>query len=364
MKQIVPFSTAIAIAAAVVLTSCNRGESLSPVRKNIEEAVFASGFLEQDRIYTISANVEGIITDLPVTEGDSVSKGDVMATIKNDIQNNQVADASAVYNDAVYNASETSPALLQLKSQLDQAQRQFEFDKANYDRYKLLLEKKSVSLFDYEKVELQYRASENNLLAVRKSYDETKNALDLNVQRSRVQLENQKSQLGDYHILADGSGTVIDVYKKAGELVRRGEAVGRIGSGEYVIKLFVAENDITKIRVGQKAALSINTYPKESFAATISKIYPGFDEGEQSYIVEASFDRVPEMMFSGTQLQANILVDSRINALVVPANFVSNGNRVQLKNGTELEIKVGSRNDEWVEILDGLVEKDVIVKPK
>ncbi|MBN2173038.1 MAG: HlyD family efflux transporter periplasmic adaptor subunit [Bacteroidales bacterium] len=151
--------------------------------------------------------------------------------------------------------------------------------------------------------------------------------------------------------------------KKQGELVRRGEAVVRIGSGDYIIKLFVAENDITKIDIGQSVAVNINTYPNKTFQAKVTKIYPGFDESEQSYIVEAQFRQLPEKMFSGTQLQANILTDSRENALVVPAAYVLNGNLVRLENGSEIQITTGSRNDEWVEVVSGISEQDIIVNP-
>lgn len=352
-----------AFAIAILLSSCQKQETTSPIRKNIEEAVFASGYIEQENNYTVSANVEGIILGLPVREGDSVIKNDLIVTIKNDVQNNQLQDALAVYNDAVFNASPDSPQLLNIQVQIDQAKQQLEFDKENYLRYKDLLEKNSVSRFDFEKAELQYQASQNNLTALQKNYAEVSNALELNVRRSFVQVNTQKSLLGDYKITTEESGTVINVFKKQGELVRRGEAVVRIGSGNYIIKLFVAENDINKIDIGQNAAVNINTYPNKTFQAKVTKIYPGFDESEQSYIVEAQFRQLPEKMFSGTQLQANILTDSRENALVVPAAYVLNGNLVRLENGSEIQITTGSRNDEWVEVISGISEQNIIVNP-
>lgn len=94
--------------------------------------------------------------------------------------------------------------------------------------------------------------------------------------------------------------------------MRKGEAVAKIGQGEFIIKLFVSEEDITKIQLNQTVIVSINTYLDETFKAKVSKIYPSFNEADQSYIIEAKFDELPEKLFSGTQLQANIQTSKKM----------------------------------------------------
>ena len=352
------------IALLLMLSACSQQETTLPAKKNIEDAVFASGYTEQENNYTVSAKVDGIIISLPVKEGNSVTKNDLIAVIENEVQNNQLQDALVVYNDAVKNASLDSPQLQQLQTQIEQAEQQQEFDKENYLRYKDLWSKKSVSKLDYEKTELQYEASQNNLQALQKQYKEMQNTLQLSVERSRVQVNTQRSLLKDYELTTGESGEVIQVFKKQGELVRRGEAIAKIGSGDYIIRLFISEDDITKVNLGQYVAVHLNTYPDHAFDAKITKIYPAFDEMEQSYIVEAQFEQLPEKMFSGTQLQANIKTGNRKNVLVIPTAYVSRGSYVQLENGEEKQIETGSRNSEWTEVVSGLSENDAIVKPK
>jgi macrolide-specific efflux system membrane fusion protein len=351
------------IALLLMLSACSRQETTLPAKKNIEDAVFASGYTEQENNYTVSAKVDGIIISLPVKEGNSVTKNDLIAVIENEVQNNQLQDALVVYNDAVKNASPDSPQLQQLQTQIEQAAQQLEFDKENYLRYKDLWSKKSVSKLDYEKTELQYEASQNNLQALQKQYKEMQNTLQLSVERSRVQVNTQRSLLKDYELTTGASGKVIKVFKKQGELVRRGEAIAKIGSGEYIIKLFVSEDDITKINIGHPVVVNINTYPDQTFEAEITKIYPAFDETEQSYIVEAVFKQLPQKMFSGTQLQANIETGNRKDVLVIPTAYISRGSFVQLKYGGEKKIETGSKNKEWTEVVSGLAEGEVIVKP-
>lgn len=345
-----------------VMASCQSKETTVPVRKTIVEAVFASGYVEQEHNYTVSAKVEGVLVSLPVKEGDQVNKEDLIAVIENDVQHDQLQDARVVYQDAIKKASPDSPQLQQLQAQIEQAQDQLAFDKKNYQRYKDLWEKKSISKLEFERTELQYKSAQKNLQAVQETYRDLENSLKVSVERSQVQVNTQASLLKDYQLATKAAGQVINVYKKQGELVRRGEAIAKIGSGTYLIKLYIAEEDITKVQVRQPVAVSINTYPDQLFSAIVTKIYPGFHEAEQSYIVEAQFETMPKRMFSGTQLQANIETGSRENVLVIPTAFLSKGNVVMLANGEKKQIVTGSQNDAWTEVVSGISEGEVVVK--
>ncbi|NRB54098.1 MAG: HlyD family efflux transporter periplasmic adaptor subunit [Saprospiraceae bacterium] len=364
MRNISRLSRGSFVAIAFLLGACQQTETTLPVRKTVEDAVFASGYMEQENIYTVSAKADGILLSFPIQEGDSVQMGDLIAIIENDVQHNQLRDALAVHEDAVADASPDSPQLQQLQTQIEQAKKQLAFDQENHARYQKLKASNSISQLDFEKVQLQYQNAQSNLEGLQKNYEELQNSLKLNQERSLVQVSTQRTLLQDYKLTTEQSGQVIKVFKKQGELVRRGEAVARISSGDYLIKLFVAEDDITKVDVGQAVAVHINTYPNSVFPARITKIHPGFDEAEQSYIVEAQFDQLPNKMFSGTQLQANIEIGSRKNVLVIPSEYVSKGSFVRLETGEEIQIETGSKNELITEVVSGLTDSDVLVKPK
>lgn len=348
----------------IILISCEKTEKTSAVRKNIEDAVFASGYIENEDEYMISARISGNILSIPIKEGEQVKENSLIASIENNVQTEQLKDAEAVYSQSRKNASENSPQLLQIQSQIDQAQHQMGQDKINFQRYKELRTKNSVSQLDLEKAQLQYQSSQNNLIALQKNYQDVKNALEFTEKRSGIQVTQQHDVLKDYTIRSLGKGEVLNVFKKKGELVKQGENIAKIGSGDFKIKLYISEDDIAKIRIGQKAAIHLNTYPDENFQATVVKIFPAFDETEQSYIVEAIFDKIPESVFSGTQLQANIETASRKNVLVIPTSYISKGKFVILENGGQRPVVTGSKDNEWTEIRSGISEKDVLIKPK
>lgn len=356
---IYPFS--VLAFSSITFLSCHKKEETTPVRKNIENAVFVSGFVTQENEYVISANVSGILQDIYVSEGNQVGQNQNIAIIKSDVQNTQLQDAKVVNSDAQENLHSSAPQLSQLKTQISQAKNQFQNDKTNYLRYQDLRGKNSVSQLDLDKAKLQYEASQNNLIALQKNYDEVQNVLQLNAERTKIQISTQNAVLGDYRITSDNPGTVIQVSKKKGELVRPGETIATIGSGKYLLKMYVSEEDIVKVNLGQKVSVQLNTETNKTYSARVSKIYPGFEESEQSYIVEANFDKLPEKLFSGTQMQANIEISTKKNILVIPSKFISTGKYVTLSSGEQLEIKVGDKNAQWTEVLSGITENDKII---
>ncbi len=65
-----------------------------------------------------------------------------------------------------------------------------------------------------------------------------------------------------------------------------------------------------------------------------------------------------------TQLQANIIIAEKANALIIPAKFVSNDDTVELSSGKRVKISKGISNSEWVEVLDGITGSESIVIQK
>ncbi|RRQ46851.1 efflux RND transporter periplasmic adaptor subunit [Chryseobacterium sp. SC28] len=362
MNSILKYS--IIASLGVFVMSCSNKEKTSPVRKDIKDAVFGNGFVEQEDEYIISSTTGGILTDLWISEGQYVHANALVAKIKSDVQSLQLRDAEVVHNDAVESTANTAPELAQVEAQISQARQQLLLDKTNYERYRELKQKNSVSQLDLDKAELQYKNTLENVKLLEQKYDQTKDDLSLAALRSSIQVDAQQATLGDFKIITSNAGKVIEVHKKKGELVKVGDPIAKIGSGSFVIKLYISEDDISKVATGQKVAVHLNTYPHQIFSAKISKILPGFNEEEQSYEAEAKFDSLPPTIFSGTQLQVNIETGYRKNVLTIPTSYISKGQYVTLEDGTQKAVTIGSQNNEWTEILAGISEKDVIVRKK
>ena len=146
--------------------------------------------------------------------------------------------------------------------------------------------------------------------------------------------------------------------------MRRGESIAKIGGGKKLIMLFVAEEDVQEISINQKVVVSLNMDNEKTYEAFICKIFPSFNDKEQSFIVEASFINEPMVLYHNSQLQANIIVGQKDDALVIPTGYISTGDSVLMVNGQLKHVKTGIRNDEWTEIVEGLDKTVVIQKPQ
>ena len=206
---------------------------------------------------------------------------------------------------------------------------------------------------ELERAKVQFENSSRQVDILQKSLSDLVEKLRLNLINAETQLNIQKENTSDYYLSSFIDGRVLEVYKNQGDLVRRGETIARIGGGKPLIKLFVGEEDIAKIKVGQLTTVSLNTQKDDLLEARISKIYPAFDELQQSFICEATFAEAPEL-YVNTQLQANIIIAQKENALVIPSNYLLPGDSILYKDGEKAAVKAGIRTSDWVEIISKL----------
>jgi multidrug efflux pump subunit AcrA (membrane-fusion protein) len=341
----------------VVVLSCEKNfNTIKPVRKNIVDVVFASGHTINSDDYVVATKTEGFIQKSYIKEGDEVKKGELLFQLSSDVQSSQLENALEQYNDALFKVSPESPQIISQQTQIEQAKAQVELDKKNYDRHNRLIKTNAVSKLDYEKAKLQYEASLSELEVLEKSLEDLKSSLQLSLENAESQLKIQQEYYGDYFIKATKSGKVLNIYKEQGELAKRGESLAKIGSGKTIAKLFIAEEDINFIKLGQEAKISLNTDKENPVDAVISKIYPSFDVTEQSFILEADFIKKDNTILANTQLQANIIIAEKENVLVIPAQYITENNNVILSNNSRVAVEVGIKSSNWVEIISGINE--------
>lgn len=352
------------IAMVIGLTACHDAETTQPIQADIVDAVFASGYVICDHEYQVTANTEGYLRNSFVEEGMRVSAGMSLFQLSGDVQSEQLSNARVNYEDALRKLDINAPERIQQELQVEQARLQMDLDEKNYERYRRLRTTEAVSQVDFEKMENQYESSRRNVEIQEKALTDLINRLEINAKNAESELVIQKENHQDYFLASSIDGEVLQVQKQPGELVRRGEVVAKIGGGTKLAKLFVSEEDINEVAIGQVVILNLNTDPDNFFEGIISKIYPSFDEVEQSFTVEASFKEEPATLYHNTQLQANIIINQRDGTLVIPRDFLSAGDSVTTKGGVLRYVRVGIRNEQWVEVLEGVDQSDVLLKTR
>jgi HlyD family secretion protein len=112
----------IIVFALLSTASCNPKYDEATTKSGpVTEAVFASGSIEPKDAYTITALFDGFILKSYVSENDLVKDGQLLFRLDNRQQRTQVNIAQTNVTYAKINASDNSPALLQLKAQINAA---------------------------------------------------------------------------------------------------------------------------------------------------------------------------------------------------------------------------------------------------
>ncbi len=198
-----------------------------------------SGNVEVTEVNT-AFKIPGRVTTLFTDEGRRVEKGERLALLDSAEFASQVAQSRAV---------------------LENANAQMEKAKNDYDR--------SVLLFKQEAISVQ-------------QMDGAKTAYDValaQIQQSKAALRTSEVRLADAVLYTPITGVVLRKNVEAGETVAAGTPVFTIGDLENPwIKVYVKEDKLGLVKLGQKALVSTDTYP--------GKVY----EGEVTYISsEAEF---------------------------------------------------------------------------
>ncbi len=363
MNKIISYHFIIALALAVLLVKCNTKETTRPVSQDLVDAVFASGYITTDHEYLVTANAEGFLLNALVKEGDKVQQGDQLFVISNNVQSEQLQNALANHKHAQARLAPNSPEIQQSRLKWEQAQLQLESDEKNFHRHQHLVKTGAVSEVEFDRIHVQYQNAKRNLDIARQAHEDLLTTLQLNLDNASTQLAVEREKNGDYVLTSAIDGLVISVYEQEGALVRKGSPVAKISGGAYLVKLFVAEEDINFLAPGKVAYVALNTDPENVYPAEISKILPAFDEQEQSYVAEARFIKSPSKLFSNTQLQANIIIEEKKDVITVPSAFLLEGDSVLLEGNQKVAVKVGIRNMDWVEVVQGISSDQILILP-
>jgi macrolide-specific efflux system membrane fusion protein len=266
------------------------------------------------------------VTDLKVAVGDTVKKGDVLATADTTDLKRQLASA----NTAVDTAG------IQLR-----------------------LAKASLSDANDAAVTAQIRQAK---ISVNNARSQLADAI-----KTRNDLKTQIA-LATLTAPIDGVVTAVNVVK--GLEAPSGDAIV-IDAATFQVTADVVESDLTAMKVGQKATIAIGAVDA-NVTGTVTAIAPtavgDTSGGVVSYAVTVSLENVPPTVRAGMTADVTITIDSAKNVLTVPAAALRGtaGNYSVLVMGadgtpTAQPVQVGLVTNTVAEIKSGLAEGQEVV---
>ena len=340
---VVLIGTLVGLSKSGVIGSKDKGteiEIANVAASTIVETVSATGKIQPEIEVKISSEVSGEIIALNVKEGQVVKKGDLLVKINPDLY-------TSSYNRTISNLSGT-------KAGLNQSEASYKEAKANYDRNKSLYDKGIISRADWDKAVASFEVAKAN-----------KQNAYYNVQSASATVLEAKDNLGRTTIYAPADGTISVLNVELGERVlgtqqMAGTEILRVANlNNMEVEVDVNENDIVKIKVGDKANVEVDAYLKKQFKGVVTSISNSASSTLTAdqvtnfkvkvRILKESYQDLLEGKPStyspfrpGMTATVDIITNTKSNILTVPISSVV----VKSDTAAVKEIKVEDPNDE------------------
>jgi len=317
-----------------------------PGKKRFSRSFETTSVAIAERSAYINPKVAATIKSFRVKEGDYVREGDVLAVLDG-------SDYEIAVNAAKAQLSAANAGVLQ-------AEAAFAKVRADYERFKNLMQEGSVSTSDFEKMETGYKQAEAALAVAQ-------------AQREMAQssLEGSLKQLRYTAITAPFSGYIAARNGEVGEMAS--PAIPRamfeiIQSDRLKIAVFVSELEMRSITKDTMAQVTFDAVPNKQVPARVTSINSKVDPTTKSVKVELSLDNSNHLFKPGMTVRVRFTLPEQ-EYLVIPRNAVftrdNEAGIVYVKNADDRvftkEIFLGGLVDGYVIIERGLDGTEDIV---
>lgn len=287
----------IPLVLALALSSCGKGKRPAPQAKDEKQPVTVEelSLRELDDFITVSGKLEGITNITMSNEasgrviqvykklGDSVSRGERIGRVDNDVYQ--------------YRLDQAESALASAQSAFDNAQRNLNYSEESF-------KKSLISQAEYNSALTAFKAA--------------KSALD----GAKAGLESSKTAVSGSYFTAPESGRIANLNISAGQFIAAGAPVATItNASRLLLKTGVGESQISKLRKGQQVQISYSGL-QDKLQGTVRGFGISPLAGSATYPVEIEIAN-PKTLLPGMVVSARILTNRYTGLLFSPITHFS-----------------------------------------
>lgn len=229
---------------------------------SVRQEVEITGSLKPKEQVDVTSKITGRVEKINVEVGDYIRQGQILAELEDSELAQQVRRAEAAMQ--VVRAT--------------QQQRKEELANAHADagRAKQLFEAGLISRQEYEAKATAFRVFEAQMALVAAQEEQASAELrELTIQRSQMK------------IVAPISGYVAQRFVDVGAVISPSTPVARVVNlSTMVVLANVPERDVSKLRVGNRAIVTVDAFGKDEYTGRIARISPVLDVATRTALVE------------------------------------------------------------------------------
>ncbi len=223
----------------------------------------------------------------------------------------------------------------------------------DYDAAVATLEQAQLSLQTLQESQT-FRSSSN---------EQTLRNSDLAIEAARNSLEKAQEDLTKTTIVAPFDGVVSDVSVKTGSMVGSNAMLTVIDDSKIELPAQIDETQISKVQLGQKAVVTLDALPSETFEGEVTKIAAAarIEQNIPIFDVTVLLDNSSGRLRDGMSAEASITVGKIDTTITVPTRAVQteNGQRI-----IQIQQSDGSISSQAVKVVategfDSILEGDL-----
>ena len=285
-------------------------------RTSMANTSLVTGLLEPIRTISVNAQLGGALLTVRAEEGTRVRAGDVLAQV----------DAR------------------ELEAQVRAAEAQLNFATSTARRSAQLFSQQIITAVENERDQAAMASAEATVAQLR-------------------------TRLGFATVVSPIDGVVTARFVQGGDIVSPNTRLFTVGDlSTLVVRMPVSELEVAQLRTGQEVALRVDALGGASYPGRVRRIFPSADSVSRLVPVEIAVSGPSTASLRpGYTVRANLALDTRANALVVPTRAVlgaAGARSVFVVKGGLAErrgVRVGPDMDGRVEVFSGLAFGDTVI---
>jgi multidrug efflux pump subunit AcrA (membrane-fusion protein) len=287
-----------------------------------QDSVTASGSVEGSETTDVAFQVSGRVARVFVEEGQHVNRGQVLAVLDAADYRNAFDVANAQRQMAEALAQKADAGLR--KQELEEARIDLNRSEDEYKRMRFLVERKSLPLNDFQKIEAAYNtARQRYQMAVEGTRLEDRHAASAQALAAKAQASEESKRLGDTRLLAPITGNISMRRIDPGQTVAAGAPVLSIVNLNPVkIRVGVPEAEIGKVKRGAKADISLPSLEGRSFEGQVEIIGVSAEAASRTYAVKIVVPNPGPVLLAGMVAEARIFGAAKAQVLTIPGEAI------------------------------------------
>jgi len=348
----------------------------------IQHVIKTEAILYPQQQAAIVAKISAPVQKFLIKRGSHVHKGELLAVLENRDLTAAAQENKGAFDQAQATYETTTAA--SLPEEIQKAEADAQQAKQALDAQEKVFESRQQLFQEGALPRKELDQSQVEIVQARNQYSIAKRHLDtLQAIGKQQELKAAKGQLesatGKYHgaeaqlsyseIRSPINGVVTDRPLYPGEMAAAGTAIVTVMDVSSVIaKAHIPQADAALLKIGDKGTMTVPGLD-EPVEGTVTVVSPALDPNSTTVEVWLEAKNPKQQLKPGTSVQLALTAKTVKDALVVPASAIitaPDGSSAVMIAGTDGKahqkaVKLGIRQDDDVQILDGLTANDKVV---